>query len=125
VGLFFAWAIGEGILVYRWGRAGAPPTPGVMVQSSAVFAGLAVVAAYQPARLFATALAFGYDLAILLQVVGNALPEATGWPPAPITNVNVTMPGAAAGEASASASSGSSGSSQSSGKSWNIWTGYL
>jgi hypothetical protein len=122
VGLFFAWAIGEGILVYRWGRAGAPPTPGVMVQSSAVFAGLAVVAAYQPARLFATAVAFGYDLAILLQVVGNALPESTGWPPAPITNVNVTMPGPAAGESSAAASGSSS---KSPGKSWNIWTGYL
>lgn len=92
MGLFFAWMIGESIVFYRWGKLGAPPTPGVLWQSSAVFAGLAVVSLYEPAKTFATITAFTYDLAILMQVVGKAPTATTGWPPPPITDPTVIMP---------------------------------
>ena len=90
--LFFAWAIGEGVIFYRWGKLKAPPTPGVLMQSSAVFAGLALIGLYQPAKTVATVTAFAYDLAILLQVVGKAPTQTTGWPPNPITDPTIIMP---------------------------------
>jgi hypothetical protein len=121
MGLFFAWVIGESVVFYRWGKLGAPPTPGVLVQSSALFAGLALVSLYQPARAFATVTAFGLDLAILMQVVGQAPTATTGWPPPAITDPTVIMPPGTA----AASSGGASSSGQSAGKKWNIWTGYL
>ena len=78
----FAWAIGEGILVYRWIKAKAPPTPGALLLPSGLFLGLALLAEYQPARATATAFAYAVDLAVLLQVVGKAPAQQTGWPPA-------------------------------------------
>jgi hypothetical protein len=121
MGLFFAWVIGESVVFYRWGKLKAPPTPGVLVQSSALFAGLALVSLYQPARTFATVTAFGLDLAILMQVVGQAPTATTGWPPPAITDPTVIMPPGTA----AASSGGASSSGQSAGKKWNIWTGYL
>lgn len=79
---FFAWALGEGIIVYRWVKAGAPPTPGALLLPSGMFLGLAVLAEYQPARAVATAFAYAVDLAVLVQVVGKAPKQKTGWPPA-------------------------------------------
>lgn len=78
---FFAWMIGEGIIIYRWAKKGAPPTPGALLVPSGLFLGLAVLAEYQPARTVATAFAFAVDLAVLLQVVGKAPQQVTGWPP--------------------------------------------
>jgi len=81
MGLILAWLAGEGMLFYRWGRLGAPPTPGAVAASSGVFAGLAVLSAYPPARTAATLAAWGFDLAIFLQVVGKVPSGVTGWPP--------------------------------------------
>jgi hypothetical protein len=106
-GLFFAWAAGEGIIFYRWGRLGAPPTPGVLAWSSALFLGLAVIGEYRPARPVVTAFAFAVDLAILLQVVGKAPTGVTGWPPAMITDPGAILPpGASQSAASPAAGSG-------------------
>jgi hypothetical protein len=80
----FAWAVGEGIIVYRWIRAKAPPTPGALLLPSGIYLALAVLAEYQPARAFATVSAWGLNLAILLQVVGKEPVQKTGWPPPPI-----------------------------------------
>jgi hypothetical protein len=114
MGLFFAWMIGESIVFYRWGKLGAPPTPGVLWQSSAVFAGLAVVSLYEPAKTFATITAFTYDLAILMQVVGKAPTATTGWPPPPITDPTVIMP---PGKQSAASSGGGTAKSSGGGES--------
>lgn len=92
-GFVLAWIAGESIVVYRWVKLKAPPTPGALALASGVFLGLAVVAQYQPARTAATAAAWAVDLAILLQVVGKAPSEVTGWPPAMITDPSVLIPG--------------------------------
>jgi hypothetical protein len=81
MGLFFAWAIGESIIIYRWVKKGAPPAPGALLLPSALFLSLAVLAEYQPARTTATAFAYAVDLAILVQVVGQDPSVSTGWPP--------------------------------------------
>lgn len=122
MGLFFAWAIGEGIVFYRWGKLKAPPTPGVLVQSSAVFAGLALISLYQPAKTFATITAVAYDLAVLMQVLGKAPTQTTGWPPPAITDPGVIIP---TGAAASGGGSDAGGTASSGGKKWNIWTGYL
>lgn len=93
-GFMLAWLLGEGIVVYRWGKAGAPPTPGALVLSSSFFALLGVVgSAYQPARGAVTLLAFGVDIAALLQVLpGTKVQAKTGWPPPVITDPTVLLP---------------------------------
>jgi hypothetical protein len=69
-GLILAWAIGEGIIVWRAAaKQHKPPVPGDMLAATGLFALLAVAAEYQPARAAATAFAFGVDLAVLLQVL--------------------------------------------------------
>lgn len=87
MGLFVAmWVTAEGIVVYRWRKLGAPPTPGALLWPSAIFAALAVLADYPPARGTATALAVGVNLAVLLQVLGKAPSGTTGWPPPLMSN---------------------------------------
>jgi len=77
-GITLAWLIGETIIIWRKvGQEHRPPSPGVLLGSSAFFALLALVAEYQPARPAATLLAFGIDLAAWLQV-----PAVTGTPAA-------------------------------------------
>lgn len=92
-GIALAWLAGEAVLVYRWKKAGAPPTPGALLLSSGVFAGLALLGQAQSARGFATALAWGYDLAIVLQFFGQGkVTTQTGWPPPVITDTSVILP---------------------------------
>jgi len=81
MGLFFAWAIGESIIIYRWVKAKAPPAPGALLLPTGLFLGLAILSEYQPARSTATAFAYAVDLAILLQVTGKNPSVTTGWPP--------------------------------------------
>lgn len=92
-GFMFAWLVGEGIIVWRWVKNGAPPTPGAILLPSGVYLGLAMMAEYQPARFAATALAWGFDIAVLLQVVGKDPKQTTGWPPPLITDTTVILPG--------------------------------
>lgn len=108
MGLFaFAWIAGEGLIIWRWVKNGAPPTPGALLLPSAVYLGLAVLAQYQPARMTATALAWGFDVAVVLQIVGKAPKQTTGWPPPAITDAGQLLPGGAAKTASATTSAGS------------------
>lgn len=92
-GIALAWLFGESLVVWRWVKAGAPPTPGALLLSSGVFAGLALLAQAQQARTLAATLAWGFDLAILLQLVSKtpAKPQ-TGWPPPVITDSSVILP---------------------------------
>jgi hypothetical protein len=94
-GFVLAWFAGESIVIYRWARLKAPPTPGALALSSGLFLGLAVIAQYQPARTTATVTAWALDLAILLQVIGKAPAGVTGWPPSKITDPTVLLPNGA------------------------------
>lgn len=95
--LVMMWLAGEGIVSWRWFKQGAPPPPGSLAAVSGFFALLAVLATYPPARGVANGIAFGVNLAALLQVLpGTTAPTApTGWPPQKITDPTVFLPGTA------------------------------
>ena len=103
MGLFFAWATGEGIIAWRWVKAKAPPTPGALLLPTALYLSLAVLAEYRPARGVATAFAWAVNLAILLQVVGKVPAQQTGWPPPGIPATQIWPGGANAAPAAGSA----------------------
>ena len=44
MGLFLAWAVGEGIITARWVKAKAPPAPGALLLPTALYLSLAVLA---------------------------------------------------------------------------------
>lgn len=82
-GLILAWAVGEGIIVWRSVvKEHHPPYPGQMLTATAIFALLAVVAEYEPARTAATAMAFGLDIAVLMQVLPGSGATASKKPAA-------------------------------------------
>ncbi len=94
--LVMAWLLGEGIVTWRWAKGGAPPTPGALAISSGFFALCALLAEYPPARTTATLLAFGIDLAALLQILpGSKIPAEPGWPPPLIDDPTQILPGSA------------------------------
>ena len=79
-GLALAWAVGEGIVIYRQIKLNhAPPIPGAILATSGLFVLLAILAQAQQARFLATALAWGFDAAALM----NAFPAVTNTPKAP------------------------------------------
>ena len=75
-GMVLAWLTGEGIIFWRsWRQDQRFPVPGQLLAASFIFAMLAVVAQADRARFAATALAWGFDIAALM----NVLPQvATG-----------------------------------------------
>lgn len=97
--LILAWLAGESMIIYRWVRAGAPPTPGALALGSGLFVLTAVLAEYRPARTVATLLAVGVDVAAYLQVVGGKpVSQATGWPPLMINDPTVLLPAGSNGQ---------------------------
>ena len=74
--MVLAWLTGEGIIFWRsWKQDQRFPVPGQLLAASFVFAMLAVIAQADRARFAATAAAWGFDIAALL----NVLPQiATG-----------------------------------------------
>lgn len=84
-GLVAAWLVGEGIVVYRsWKVNKVPPGPGQLLLSSGVFVLLALLAEAQQARSLATVLAWGFDIAAMMNLFGTgqikAIPNKN-WPP--------------------------------------------
>jgi len=74
-GIVAAWAVGESIIAYRaFKRTHAPPMPGMLLASSALFVMLALLAESDQARGLATALAWGFDIAAFM----NLAPQITG-----------------------------------------------
>ena len=69
-GVVIAWAVGEGIIVYRAIKLQRPPLPSELLASSALFVALAIVGEAAPA--LATALAAGVDIAAYLQLFPTA-----------------------------------------------------
>ena len=79
-GLALAWAVGEGIVIYRQVRLNhAPPIPGALLATSGLFVLLALLAQAERARFLATALAWGFDIAAFMNVVPSVTktPKAT------------------------------------------------
>ena len=73
-----AWLLGEGIIVTRAIRqTHLPPTPGALLASSGLFAGLALLAESDRARPIAVTLAYAFDLAAFM----NLFPPVTGGAP--------------------------------------------
>ena len=74
-GLVAAWLAGLAIVAWRDVHAQHRiPAPGQLLGVSALFLGLAAVSEYAPAAGLATAVAWGLDLAALL----NVLPQGLG-----------------------------------------------
>ena len=81
-----AWLVGEGIIVYRSVKhQKVPPGPGQLLLSSGVFVMLALLAEAPNARKLAVTLAWGFDIAALLNLWGTGGPKASTtpapWPP--------------------------------------------
>jgi len=69
-GLVLAWLTGEAIIFWRsWKQNQAFPVPGQLVAASGVFVMLGALAQAERARFLATALAWGFDTAALLNVL--------------------------------------------------------
>lgn len=86
--LVAAWLVGEGIIIYRSVKnQKAPPGPGQLLLSSGLFVMLAVLAEAQSARKLAITLAWGFDIAALMNLWGTGGPKKTvnpgKWPPPP------------------------------------------
>src|SRR6267154_1782759 len=76
-----AWLVGEGIIVYRSVKhQKAPPGPGQLLLSSGVFVMLALLAEAQSARKLAITLAWGFDIAALMNLWGTGGPAAEKGP---------------------------------------------
>jgi hypothetical protein len=92
-GITLAWLIGEAIIITRQvNKQHHPPVPGALLGSSGLFALLAIIAEYPPARPAMTLLAFGVDIAAWLEMpyITPAAPaapasKATGTTQAPGT----------------------------------------
>lgn len=79
-GIVLAWAVGLGIMSWRTVQEfHRPPVPGRILGASAVFAGLALLAEYEPAARFATLAAWGFDLAVVFQAGPAALTSTKGF----------------------------------------------
>ena len=71
-----AWLVGNGIIIYRSVKQGRPPVPGQLVAANGVFIILSVVAATKAAPV-AGLLAWGFDIAALMNVLPGAVAGAT------------------------------------------------
>ncbi len=77
-GLVIAWLIGEGLVFYRsYKNEGHLPMPGQVLAVSGVYAGLALLAQADQARFLAAALAWGFDIALFLNLAPEILSGAT------------------------------------------------
>ena len=80
-GVVIAWAVGEGIIVWRAARKGTPPLPSALLASSGLFVGCAILG--EAAPTLATALAIGVDLAAIFQLFPEGT-QVTEGVPAPV-----------------------------------------
>jgi hypothetical protein len=76
-GILLAWLAGIGLITWRSvKRDRKPVSPGQYAAASGLYVLLALVAEYQPAAPVAVLTAWGFDLAVFLQV----LPSQVGGP---------------------------------------------
>lgn len=74
-GLMIAWALGEGIVIWREvGQSHKMPIPANLLGVTGLFIGLGIIAEVAPqARTVVTLLGFGLDVAGLMNVLPNGL----------------------------------------------------
>jgi len=107
-GFIAAWLVGEGIIIYRSVKnQKAPPGPGQLLLSSGVFVVLALLGESQQASKLALTLAWGFDIAALMNLwgTGGPKPDKSGpqakkailWPP-PKAPDTVIIPKGVAGK---------------------------
>lgn len=71
-GILAAWAVGEGIIIYRIiAREHRAPVPGELLGSSGAFVLLGLLGTFQPA--LAVSLAVGLDMAAFLNLAGSGV----------------------------------------------------
>lgn len=86
-GIFIAWMVGEGIIIYRvTAKEHRPPVPGELLASSGLFILLGLLSEAQPG--LASLLAWGFDAAAFLNLApdvlvrkGNPAPSVPKKPP--------------------------------------------
>ena len=79
-GLTLAWAVGLGIFTWREAQIyRKPPVPGRILGGSLVFAALALLAEYEPARRAAVLAAWAFDVAIVFKAGPAALVSTAGF----------------------------------------------
>jgi hypothetical protein len=116
--LALAWLLGETFIAWRSVKEQhMPPSPRQLAVASGLFAFLAILAEYEPARNTAIAFAFGIDLMVLTKVLPGdsgsasikANPNAVGWASIGDAGNTVVFPnGTASSIGMASASTGTS-----------------
>jgi hypothetical protein len=80
-GILLAWTVGLGLVTWRGiKKTHKPVSPGQYAAASGLYVLLAMVAEYEPAAAVATLMAWGFDLAVLFQVLPQQVagPKATG-----------------------------------------------
>lgn len=88
-GLALAWVAGLGLITWRGIKASHKPvSPGQYAAASGVYVLLAFVAEYEPAAPVAVLMAWGFNLAVFLQV----LPQQVSGPAQ--KNIEPSRPGA-------------------------------
>lgn len=79
--ILLAWLAGVGLITWRGVRkVRRPPSPGQYLAASGLYAVLGLVAEWPPAGTVAALMAWGFDLAVLLQVLPEQVagPKTTG-----------------------------------------------
>lgn len=82
-----AWLLAEGIIIYRSVKKNsAPPSPGALLFSSGLFVALDLLGSSSKVRPLAVTLAWGFDIAALMNLWGTGGPKGPAtadkhWPP--------------------------------------------
>ena len=101
-GFIAAWLVGEGIITYRSVKVQkAPPSPGQLLLSSGLFVMLAILAEAPGAQRLAVTLAWGFDIAALMNLWGTGGPKTASktagatWPPPKVSDTVIIPTGKA------------------------------
>lgn len=93
-GIVLAWLTGEGIIFWRsWKQDRRFPVPGQLLAASAIFAMLGALAQVQRAQFLATALAWGFDIAALMNVLPQVATGGTNTSTGPRSSGTTQAPG--------------------------------
>lgn len=77
-GIILAWLAGEGMVIYRSMKTNhRPPMPGQLMGSSAVFLVCGLLASAPGAGFLGAALAWGFDIALFMNLAPDILSGAT------------------------------------------------
>src|SRR5215472_5982964 len=93
-GIVTAWLVGEGIIFWRsWKQSRSFPVPGQLVAASFIFILLGLMAESQKARPLAVTMAWGFNIAALLNVLPQIATGGTNTGPNPIAQAGAPTSG--------------------------------